>query len=107
MPRSGFTGADSFTYRANDGGLNSSLTTVSITVNSANPLFSENFTRGADPAPISPWTDMEGTGASMQTRAAVDPMVQKEGLGQMAGTYLQGADPPRDEHRVLGTEIKD
>jgi epsilon-lactone hydrolase len=44
-------------------------------------------------APISPWTDMEGTGASMQTRAAVDPMVQKEGLGQMAGTYLQGADP--------------
>ena len=43
--------------------------------------------------PISPWTDMEGTGASMTTRAAVDPMVQKEGLVQMAGTYLAGADP--------------
>ena len=36
---------------------------------------------------------MEGTGASMTTRSAVDPMVQKEGLVQMAGTYLAGADP--------------
>lgn len=43
--------------------------------------------------PISPWTDMEGTGASMVTRAAVDPMVQKPGLAQIASTYLQGADP--------------
>ena len=43
--------------------------------------------------PISPWTDMEGTGASMETRAAVDPMVQKGPLIEMAKTYLQGADP--------------
>lgn len=43
--------------------------------------------------PISPWVDMEGTGDSMQTRAAVDPMVQKEALLQIAGTYLNGADP--------------
>lgn len=42
--------------------------------------------------PISPWTDMEGTGASMETRAAVDPMVQKGPLLEMAGAYLQGAD---------------
>jgi acetyl esterase/lipase len=42
--------------------------------------------------PISPWTDMEGTGASMETRAAVDPMVQKGPLGEMAAAYLQGAD---------------
>ena len=42
--------------------------------------------------PISPWTDMEGTGASMQTRAAVDPMVQKGPLTEMASAYLQGAD---------------
>lgn len=44
-------------------------------------------------APISPWTDMEGTGASMVSRAAVDPMVQKVGLDQMAAVYLGGADP--------------
>lgn len=42
--------------------------------------------------PISPWTDMEGLGASMRTRAAVDPMVQKAAIDELAGTYLQGAD---------------
>jgi len=43
--------------------------------------------------PISPWTDMECTGASIESRAAVDPMVQKEILLQMGGAYLSGADP--------------
>lgn len=43
--------------------------------------------------PISPWTDMQGLGESMTTRAAVDPMVQKQGLLELAGTYLNGADP--------------
>jgi monoterpene epsilon-lactone hydrolase len=43
--------------------------------------------------PISPWTDMEGTGESMETRSAVDPMVQKSILLEMAKNYLAGADP--------------
>ena len=42
---------------------------------------------------ISPWVDMEGLGDSMTSRAALDPMVQREGLVAMAGTYLDGADP--------------
>lgn len=42
---------------------------------------------------ISPWVDMEGMGESMTTRAAVDPVVQKEGLLGMAKIYLGGADP--------------
>lgn len=42
---------------------------------------------------ISPWVDMEGTGESMTTRAAVDPVVQKEGLLGMAKLYLGAADP--------------
>ena len=42
---------------------------------------------------ISPWVDMEGLGASMTGKAAVDPMVQFEGLGGMAAAYLGGADP--------------
>lgn len=41
---------------------------------------------------FSPWVDMEGLGESMETRAAVDPMVQKEGLLWYAGLYLGGAD---------------
>jgi acetyl esterase/lipase len=42
---------------------------------------------------ISPWADMEGTGASMVTRAKADPVVQKQGLLGMAQLYLGGKDP--------------
>ena len=42
---------------------------------------------------ISPWADMECSGESMDTRADVDPMVQREIVVDMAKTYLQGADP--------------
>jgi acetyl esterase/lipase len=42
---------------------------------------------------ISPWVDMEGIGESMTTQAEADPMVQKEGLLEMAKLYLGGADP--------------
>ena len=42
---------------------------------------------------ISPWVDLEATGTSITTRAAQDPMVQKDGLLWMAGLYLNGKDP--------------
>ncbi len=42
---------------------------------------------------ISPWVDMEGLGESMTSRAALDPMVQREGLVAMGESYLNGADP--------------
>ncbi len=41
---------------------------------------------------ISPWVDMEATGASFTDQAAEDPTVQKAIL-EMAGHYLGGADP--------------
>jgi acetyl esterase/lipase len=41
---------------------------------------------------ISPWTDLEGLGASMTGKAAEDPMVQKDGLMRMAADYLAGGD---------------
>nr|AAS77238.1 lipase/esterase [uncultured bacterium] len=43
--------------------------------------------------PLSPWVDMEGVGDSMKSKAAVDPMVQKDGLIEMAKAYLGGKDP--------------
>ena len=43
--------------------------------------------------PISPWTDMEGTGKSMETRADVDPMVQKSAIIELGQTYLAESDP--------------
>ena len=42
---------------------------------------------------ISPWSDLTCTNDSYKTRAAADPMVTTDGIGNMAGVYLQGADP--------------
>jgi len=42
---------------------------------------------------LSPWTDMEGSGASMERNAALDPLVQREGLLHLARLYLDGTDP--------------
>lgn len=42
---------------------------------------------------ISPWVDMEGIGESMTKKAEIDPMVQREGIVEMAKAYLGDADP--------------
>jgi epsilon-lactone hydrolase len=42
---------------------------------------------------ISPWVDLQSTGASMLDNAARDPTVQKAGILDFAGIYLAGADP--------------
>ena len=43
--------------------------------------------------PISPWTDLEGTGDSIRTKAAKDPMVQQDNLAGSAKQYIGNADP--------------
>jgi acetyl esterase/lipase len=43
--------------------------------------------------PISPWTDLEGTGDSIKTKAAKDPMVQGNDLAPMAKLYYGTHDP--------------
>jgi acetyl esterase/lipase len=47
----------------------------------------------AGAVPISPWTDLEGTGDSVRSRAAKDPMVQQENLAQSAKQYFGDHDP--------------
>jgi monoterpene epsilon-lactone hydrolase len=44
-------------------------------------------------APISAWSDMEGTGESVKTRAAADPMVGFASLSGMAKNYIGNGDP--------------
>lgn len=41
---------------------------------------------------ISPWTDLQGIGASLVTKGEVDPLISAEGLANCAGIYLDGAD---------------
>jgi acetyl esterase/lipase len=55
---------------------------------------------------ISPWVDLEGTGESMTTKAAEDPMVQREPLIQMAQLYLAGADPRNPLAAPLWGELR-
>jgi acetyl esterase/lipase len=42
---------------------------------------------------ISPWVDMESLSKSFADRADIDPTVQKDGILEMAGMYLNGANP--------------
>jgi len=42
---------------------------------------------------ISPWADLGCTGASMASKAADDPSLNREGLLAMASAYLNGASP--------------
>lgn len=64
-----------------------------LTVATLLQLKAENLPLPAAAVCLSPWVDMEAIGASMETKAAEDPMVQKAGLLGMAATYLNGADP--------------
>ena len=41
---------------------------------------------------ISPWVDLEGLGASMVSKAQIDPMIQAEALKAWGALYLKGAD---------------
>lgn len=45
---------------------------------------------------MSPWTDMEASGASFATRAAADPFHQRAMIKALAKTYLGTAGDPRD-----------
>ncbi|MDP4006043.1 alpha/beta hydrolase [Methylobacterium sp. NEAU K] len=41
----------------------------------------------------SPWTDLALTGASLDTKAAIDPLISRAYLTELAAAYLNGADP--------------
>lgn len=55
---------------------------------------------------LSPWIDMEGIGESMKTKAAVDPVVQREGLLGMAAAYLAGQSPRSPLAAPLYADLK-
>ncbi|HSI40031.1 MAG TPA: alpha/beta hydrolase [Xanthobacteraceae bacterium] len=42
---------------------------------------------------VSPWTDLTQSGASLDDKAAVDPLIQRDYLQGLAEAYLAGADP--------------
>src|SRR5712691_11835946 len=55
---------------------------------------------------LSPWVDMEGIGKSMESKAAIDPVVQREGLLGMAAAYLGGQNPRSPLAAPLYADLK-
>jgi epsilon-lactone hydrolase len=64
-----------------------------LTVATLVAIRDQNLKSPAGGVCLSPWIDMEAIGESITTKAAEDPMVQKEGLLGMAKHYLAGKDP--------------
>ena len=56
----------------------------------------EGLALPAAAALFSPWTDMEASGATYETRAAVDPLTQRDKILLMARAYLGRGGDPRD-----------
>ncbi|MDQ6434798.1 alpha/beta hydrolase [Mesorhizobium sp. LHD-90] len=42
---------------------------------------------------VSPWVDLEMTGATIDSKAAIDPLIHRDYLEQLAANYLAGHDP--------------
>src|SRR4051812_46407446 len=42
---------------------------------------------------VSPWVDLEMTGATIDSKAAIDPLIHREYLEELASAYLSGASP--------------
>ena len=56
-------------------------------------LRDDGLPQPAAAVPLSPWTDMEATGESMQTNAERDVLLQLDGLKGMTDMFLAGGDP--------------
>jgi epsilon-lactone hydrolase len=56
---------------------------------------------------ISPWVDLAATGGSMMAKAAVDPMIEKPYLLELAKSYLDGANPLTPLASPLYADLRD
>lgn len=55
---------------------------------------------------ISPWVDLQMTGASITSKAALDPLLTADGLQQFADWYLGGQDPHNPRVSPLYADLK-
>ena len=63
-PFTNYAGTDSFTYQAVNGPTNSGAATVTLSITAVGVLFSDGFSRLADPGPLSPWVVHSGNWAA-------------------------------------------
>ena len=56
---------------------------------------------------LSPWVDLEANGESMQTKANVDPLLQRDEVLMLAKLYLNGADPKHPHASPIHADLGD
>jgi acetyl esterase/lipase len=54
---------------------------------------------------VSPWVDLQMTGASLTQNAAIDPLISKSYLEELASAYLAGADPANPLGSPINAEL--
>jgi acetyl esterase/lipase len=54
---------------------------------------------------VSPWVDLEMTGATIDSKAAIDPLIHREYLQELAAAYLSGASPRDPQASPLYAEL--
>jgi len=55
---------------------------------------------------VSPWVDLEMTGASLESKAGIDPLISREYLTGLATAFLAGRDPANPEVSPLYADLK-
>jgi monoterpene epsilon-lactone hydrolase len=54
---------------------------------------------------VSPWVDLQMTGASLAEKAVIDPLISKSYLEELATAYLAGADPANPLASPLNADL--
>jgi monoterpene epsilon-lactone hydrolase len=54
---------------------------------------------------VSPWVDLQMTGASLAEKAVTDPLISKSYLEELASAYLAGADPAHPRVSPLNADL--
>jgi hypothetical protein len=120
-PAAGYTGADDFTYIANDGKADSAAATVALAVGDPS-LFSDSFSRATSPSVGNGWVEVEAAGAAAvldgtrlsfadTSNAVMRPLV-RHGFNAVTSGFLEwefeldwaktGTDDAYEVHMQLG-----
>ncbi len=76
-----------------------------LALNALTSAHSAGLPAPAAVACISPWVDLECNGATMITKAAVDPVCTQDSLRDQAGQYLHGKDPKSPQVSPLYADL--
>jgi monoterpene epsilon-lactone hydrolase len=78
-----------------------------LTMSTLVALRDRGWPRPAGGVCISPWVDLTNSAASYETKAAVDPIVTRDGIASMAQAYIGAGDPKQPLVSPLYADLRD